>query len=1621
MRSHLLPRRDLNMASSSKSSPSSNKLRAIDMLDQHINRRSQGKTRSATPPNSLPWLNSHLPIPSLVRPLNNDNNTSPTPKRRRIVQVEGSTTQELDMIPIQAESKCRTIEETSRGSPSSKSVAFSDKIESSPTQRSIMSSPIPPLTSRPFKSILRNCGEIQKTVSDLTYNRSPARYSSISKGSGNGVISGIDPGTLEYWVSGEVHSLLDFNNLGEFKRIITGGLELLEKPEDEYVSRRFEIYATFNNIVPISSSRRSNDTSEKKIMVLVDTLEKITSICLPQLISEQDKLLSKKSKKDPFVSRIYVQIVRFIGFILSNFTIMKHLNKRVQLQEKLKDFYSVSKAALVHENSNKVMLAAQISLLANENFGIYYLSREELVDILLAVTNTKEIQSTNLTCERLLLMKRFISKYPQIMIESVLKWLPIEVLPRIFVHDETHSLKILVTATSVLLDLLKKCLNNSQIQAEIYKCVEVSLVRDTVPKRLLAKILQDDQLQDTKLKLGDLLGMQIEYLILVKEEYKLAMDLWLAITGLVYNSRQHLIGMKKDEERRWLELNHICFKVGTPTARLLSLKVWRIVTYCVCAQIQTSPNEIDLQLITLLKVPFEYAKNHHSDPATREGLIYFLSGVIYATCSYASNSPQKFSFFWDNLISPIFVEHIHTSASGELKSATSRYLLKLLETGKRRQVLSSRKGSQIIKVIASVGTELSDIQGLPPKAIKENYEIITTLLLGGMKSNISDLETNVSMLSSLLNHLPINCVDYVHFKEFNDTAATFFSGKEGSELFSSSVCKLCCVISRSFAKLLFTDDKIFHEFSNKMLGLIGDGYERKINLLKDIVMTNKETISEISIVHKFLKSGDKVYRRYASNWMGSSLFYAAVTEEDLTLLLEVVKIVPTLPVIENVLHFCAISDHNLRICSLLDPATSEDEVLSNYVKIIISKEYTNFREEISSILKRELPKRESLFVNLLPFLIQRNLHDIVKHTIHESPHFLTHISDEYKPFVSLILPKDDMPLLLELCVTEPELVQLTILQWFLENEEFDLMFKVPSYLESIFFHKEPESEILPEKTVFLVNILDELYGRNLWKHLSIMVELCMDNHCTHHITDLFSKVGTEKSKLLTPNAVASMANKCGSLNSSLIGLIKEKYKTASVNYNREITKCLVSLDKFQIFSLCKSEFLDFFVSRSLGLPPDQQSCLEKTFQIFVESLFKYSKKLLMDVLRSFLSLVSDKRTEYLVSLGCCFARLIQTHGDSLIDITDFSSTLASLQELVAEASQTSIPHNRDISTVNPPSKISESNQELDNVEKSVQIPATQSFCGTSNSVTRLRVTNNAPGSSGKGSQVTYDAKKEQKFSNKQNSTNTEVKIKVESTGNISSRLQEPEDTSNERTSRKFRHADSTYSLDTDIKQIGPKNKSKSKPSIEERTPESGRASKESSNFVIEPRKMQASVIKDENLAPAETGVIQRQIKNKLSPKRQEKLSPSNSQSLNEDMDASVISEIRFPIFNSSRLTNESLVKLDTQKRETSSSEWVVSRQNGETLNNTIKDCSPETTDHEFSVQPEDRAAYSNLGSEKVTPSLRVHFPSRKARRLVYRLRGFSAEDLSNIPAEEKRNMRVELLDFMMQLEHDNGS
>lgn len=373
-------------------SPSGNKrAKALDVLEKHISQ--QNKRPKSSKYGSLSSMfqtiseSTRLPAPTTQHD-RRQNFSSPPRRPEQLSPTRFRATRDSPMTT------------STKSSPLKKSVAFSDQIDSSPPRPSRESSPRAssqnPIPSKP----------ILKLPSSSIRMASPRRRGDFENPRLEATIQDIRdeeaayPMSLKYWVCGEVHALKDIKSVSEFKAIVNGGLFFLTSDHSEARKRHFEIYATLNNIMPVSTSMNYSEVKDRKVHIIVQNMNVILSTCLQHLVEAQSTLLSSV-KKDPFISRTYVQIVRFFNALLSNFTIVKALeNKQVFLQA-LHQIVDQFTQSIQHPNCNKVMITAQLALLRDEQCGIKNLGEECLKRFIIAITRMKRIASSNLTCEKL--------------------------------------------------------------------------------------------------------------------------------------------------------------------------------------------------------------------------------------------------------------------------------------------------------------------------------------------------------------------------------------------------------------------------------------------------------------------------------------------------------------------------------------------------------------------------------------------------------------------------------------------------------------------------------------------------------------------------------------------------------------------------------------------------------------------------------------------------------------------------------------------------------------------------------------------------------------------------------------------------------------------------------------------------------------------------------------------------------------------------------------------------------------------------------------------------------------------------------------------------------------------
>ncbi|QLQ78453.1 hypothetical protein HG537_0A07000 [Torulaspora globosa] len=1611
-----------------------------NLISQLLNKRTP--TESQSEPTSLRQQDKNHSL----RPANGEHpeslDDSPTPKRRKLAQsspidkTAGPAPSSSKSEP--AASSVLTINsENVRLSPGTKTVAFSDQVQSSPTQHTLRSSPRLSPALKPSKSILRNGITIEKSVSDLTYDKpeSSSKLAGRVRASDH-FFRAKDPRYLEFWTSGEVHNLRDPSSMKEFRQILDGGLKILARTDNESLARRFEIYATFNTIIVSLPAMSGSEVMERRATQIIGILERIVNICLPQLVAEQKKLLEAEDKKDPFVSRLYIQIVRFFGYLLSNYRIVRSLTKDTSLRDRLKAVFELSSVALTHRNSNKAIIGAQFSFLADEKYGPYFMNRDEVSNMIHAVLSAKEIQSANLVCEKLFLLKSLISKHTDVMLQLLPSWLP-QVLSRTLIEDDYSTITILQAAISVLLELLKKSIDSSVRQQDIVKCIRESLARDILPKRLHDKLLNDGNVSYGTMTLEELVQKQITYLIVFKKECKLAMDLWLAMMGLLYNNTRTLLELSDSDDRGWLNLNHICFLSGELPNKLIALKAWRIIIYCTWSHIKGKSSVHDIALSRILKKPFELTASHVADPNVCEGLLYYLTGLVYTTCGTPkSQKAGAFQFFWNELIADIYGRYIFKSGNIVFRSRAIKLLLRLIMKEKEdKSHKLERKKAPVIKVISTSGIALNDIQPVPTSLLQGSFESVMKLIFGAIKSDLADWSANYELFTNLVEHLPSKLADEKHFTSFLNIAFEL-SGSRESSTSSDMFLRLSSAMMGPFADLIISDGKIFETLVGTIDHLPERQVDSKLRLLKEFSKKLKGRVSDLRINEIFVGIDDASCKQYISNWIGSVILSPEISPGDYESLLKIVQSVRSAEAIENLLGLCSKFGHSENLFELLQLGEWNDEEFIRFVKIYLNYNNQSLEQPFKEELKDMLSSRENVFKQVMPDLIRFKLFDFITEVITSNFRLADILLSEYGSSSFGILPVDQLSNFMLNFQAFSDYGQFFITKWALSLDNPEELFDSGKVFFDFIFHLESDGNINDDRRALLDQILEKLYKHGSWTDLSNFIKLCIANHQTTLVEQLFKIKGTQKLGLLSPAAIAYMVGKCGLLDDNLKEYIREAYHGMRVDFILKVTDSLLNLRKVECFDFWGAQFLVFFLMKAQSFEELVQDECREIFKKFINVLLSDSNKLVIPFVTSMLKIMASDMTSYTLDLfdflaqhpnsEFVFGNLKQCDdlvgklrkGVPVVEEDAVELEGANSGDKIRKPNELMIGHSEDPEEL-PKSAVKGSDRhlEISKNEPEVQVPATQNTAANTRDSADLPLSaagndsllssnsvdlTTFPTVSNASEQQNENASTNESFGNKSES-------RSKSSGTAIRGIKEDQNSANK----------AVIVLDSDDTSEKMKQELTETKASQPVNSSSSVSSAPSGQNLKHRKENTSSQRSGDDFADVEMDQDDEFLKameNKMAVASHEQQSLPGSQSVEltdrqqavtaTQAESDIETKIRFPIFNFSKLSraatsDDTPVQLKQLPQE-------------DAVTNTAQ---PETISDELEKQ-EDLRRMEEIMSQEATASLRIHFPSKKARRVVSRLRALTIEDITNLTPQEKRNLRIELLDFLMNLEHE---
>lgn len=747
--------------------------------------------------------------------------------------------------------------------------------------------------------------------------------------------------------------------------------------------------------------------------------------------------------------------------------------------------------------------------------------------------------------------------------------------------------------------------------------------------------------------LGTLIRNQIKYLILVKKEYKLAMDLWIGMVGLLFNNANSLEMLTKENAETdanrsdtWIDLNKLCYNKGTGKVKYFSSKVWRILFYCVSKHLDEFNETSKPMVLDLLKTPFDMSRPYINDSDVSKALLYCLRGLVYANlCGPAQSSKESLSLFISNLLKPILIgiilvnQHLHH----EVVSVLLRLLGKPLpET--RSPEKGNRNGLRPapIKVIASTGIATNDISKMTNHLIKQLYYPLSDLIFSILRKHILKPQPSSELLISLLNNTPLELKTVSYLEEVNQVMIDILKTSDDHTEISLLFQTYTHVVVTIFPNLLLNKETNYLEDYLKLFEPFwGDVKEMLLDVLKDFLREKKLAGWEFYMMGIFLKTKDTLSHLYVENWIGSTLLSPTMSYTSFLDLANIINQITTDQVMENFLDLCSKMSLSINYPQLLNLKQYNDKNLSFFIKTYLSKNSNALDNNMSQFLIEILSENRTSSVPriLLPLLIDIKRYDIIKTSIEQRPLILSIVSDPILLHLKDILPTSKMSYLIINIGLFPQLIQYGIIQWVLEKDETALLLSNYATIETILFVDKPtDTSVNEERKKLIQHILHYLFENRRWVLLSNLIDSCLSNSQTDYIISLFSGGNATELQNILPQTLANMINRCGSLNPSLIDTLKQNYSLQKADYIITLISELVECGKTQALILSKQDMLLFIIDSENALRPVDQRRILELMPRFIQSLQNKSEKTFIDFLKMLFNLLPEHSNQYLLNL-----------------------------------------------------------------------------------------------------------------------------------------------------------------------------------------------------------------------------------------------------------------------------------------------------------------------------------------------------------------------------------------------------
>lgn len=1649
------------------------KMRALDILSKHLRGKNSDKTTPTRYGHKSVELESILRKDNIVssplesrdhqesQRINNphSNTASPTPKRRKLntqaISSDNKTKQVLsigelshpDMQSTPARNRImkkdigdQNMSSSEIYSPSvNKSVSFLDESNKNSESTSSNSSPRHSPTSKPKKSILRNSSspEHNKQRMNDKYGKPIAANVNLSR-SENHSKNQYSPDNLQFWGNGEIHSLSSNNSIAEFEKLFLGALKILMQSKNpEYGAKKFEVYATINNIMPSFSSTTSNQFIEKAAHIVKDNLKIIANISIEHLRDEQNSLLQDKEKKNPFSIRLYIQIVRFFTNLFGSFIINKFLISSKALCERMKQVYELSLEALKNENSNKMMLICQMTFLRDEKLSYISFTEDEGKHMIQIINQIRDIPSTNAICEKLMLIKQFLIKFPGPMISTIPEWLPTQVISKIVFSEDVYSTKTGFTAISVLLELLKRCIDHSIGHEYVFQCLHIDSTAlyfgDSKDKKLQWSNNTLEQTYDiNETHLAAILRDHIDYLVNSKREYKLAMDMWLSFMGLLFNSKGRLAFLASKEGEKWVDINLNCLSVNDPKCRILSLKVWRILIYCVTNNIDFLGEKEAKKISQVLLNPVNVTVNELEDNSTFMGVKYLLNDFFFSTCGIANKcKPTTNIVLWGNFIFPMLATLLNYSANEDVKFELDTYIGKLLTKAIQNQKnVDKTKSLHPIKVIASEGVSVDDISALQLSQLPYLLETLGSVILLYVLNSKSQNHSQTRMLIlEYLEQIPNN---QITLSTLCRCISMFYEYYNSIDFIANSPRSLISDMSRvciKFKDIIFDDNyNVFRNFILSFLMLFQEEEHHVDNLLQELIQNALQAnISELKLIEGILSLKKTDCDLFAINWVGKKLLSPSVQEGDFILYSRIVAKISEKQTIVNFLDLADKLGFEVNPTEILRISFWKPSGLVIFLEEYIAKHHVDFADIVSSIIDADRLNNVELFSYVLKHLPENQKSAFIKQHYAKCPLIWNQgvLIDDY----DLI----DITLDCEICtfiahhfsfLSTSSKAKLLII--FIEKDMYDLLVQfrynlIQEFLPTLTIYKK--DDIITTVQQHLINYC---FAKNSFVLLDCIEPSTLTSRTLEDVIKLLEKSYEDNITFVPAKYIIFIDNLPMDTKINTTEILRVYLVTGDVTQCLFFLTSLINDKKMVPLTRCRNEVFDFFIALDSSNDLSIKAKAVTTFESLINVIFLLRKKVDIGFLSQYIARLPERPSRYLVDLSeklilnKSFNRSKFRNSSSFNDlhthVRTWCNQLDNTSGSTRETTPISAAHINDHINKNALSLEKDKDNLTNNTEQQKNIPNSKSqeiSKFSSNIADANDLPSNTRESNCDGSQSTELAGGKMIKIDK-GQISADMKNNKIAPRQISSIASEPDtlvnsNIDNKSMIEKGKNGDKTVNNNATTNDF--EYRTSEDPIVSVNIPIFN--SRVSGLDKLNNQKISDEyVISSHDLELARNGLQNQAQLHDMHQGYKKKsanlLTQHNMRPPFEDVAIPTHKELKIPIFNSLILksTNQQPM-LPNSQRKVQSEVAIRKRPLG----------NPSTQGQYTDIENERVRDYDDSQSLEDSADIRLHFPNKRARRIVSKLRGFSEYDMGQLSAEEKRNLRIELLDFLMKIEY----